>query len=167
MVNEETLTLFSNIYDAAYRCIIYTHYFEMVDKDIEDRKIRNTENKFWIAVQNTFADEACLYWTYLFGSHSKENHLYYKHLFEREDVIAEGQEFSKERVKGRVLSVIDYDDDKYNEFWRGIIVCRDKFLAHKEIGANFIYPDIRICRKMAEELLEKWLPENEYNKTFG
>ena len=47
----------SNIYDAAYRCIIYTHYFEMDDKDIEDRKDKNKESKFWIAVQNTFANK--------------------------------------------------------------------------------------------------------------
>ena len=173
MVNKETLDLFANIYNAAYRCIIYTHYFEMVDKDIEDKRNKNKEYKFWIAVQNTFADEACLYWTHVFGSHKKDNHLHYKHFFGRADVLALGQEFSKESVKKRILSVIGYDNNKYDEFWGNVKLCRNKFLAHKDIHVRFIYPDLIICRKMTEELLaifkellEKWLPEDKYNKIW-
>lgn len=165
MVNKETLDLFTIIYDAAYHCIIYIHYFEIVNKDIEDRKNKNKECIFWFAVNNTFADEACLYWAKIFGSYKEPTH--YTKFFNREDIIT--KEYSRKVVHERILAIVCYDEKKYKEFHKNVLKCRNKLIAHTEINARFVYPDLIVCRKMAEELLvifkellEKWLPEDKY-----
>jgi hypothetical protein len=142
MLDKETLKRLNEIESAAYRCVIDEHYFEIVTG--------NTKRDFWTVVQNALGDGVCLYWFHLFGNHKDD--LHYSKFFSRPDVLAVGKEYSKEAVKKRILAVIGYDDEEYKKFREEVKCCRDKFVAHREIGAKGIYPNINICRLMAEEL---------------
>lgn len=91
-----------------------------------------------------------MYWFHLFGKY--EDHLHYTNYFKKLDVRAVGLEYSKVAIKKRILAVINYDNEQYEKFREEVKYCRDKFLAHREIDAKGIYPNINICRLMAEEL---------------
>ncbi|MDI1275908.1 hypothetical protein [Methylobacter sp.] len=162
MIDKETLKLFEVIFQAAYRCITYTNYFEMVTETLDNK---NKENHFWIVVQNTLGDEAILNWAKIFGNRSQSTH--YRKFFNRDDIIAKG--YSNRIVRERILAIVCFDKKKYTEFHKEVLECRNKLVAHTEINAQFIYPDLIACKKMAKELLvilkelvDKWLPEEEY-----
>ena len=163
---KKVLTLLNGIYDALYRCICYTTYFEKVTCSIEKQK-----NHFLIIVQNTLGDEACIYWTHIFGKNDKNNHLHYEIFFN----LIDEEEFKVNDIKKRILNVIEFDENEYSDFFNNIIKARNKTLAHKDIDISdnsIFYPDLIICRKMAQELLvilleliNKWISV-EYEEIF-
>lgn len=130
------------IEDIAYRCIVYTHYFQLVTE--------NTEKHFWNAVQNALGDNVIIYWCHLFGLRGED--LHYSKFFDRPDVYSVGDEFKKEAIKQRILTSIGFDNARYKSFWEEVTNCRNTYLGHREIGAKGVYPDIGICEKMATEL---------------
>lgn len=142
MFDKETLKRLNEIENIAYRCVVDEYYFEMVTT--------STEIDFWTVVQNALGDGVCIYWFHLFGNHKDD--LHYSKFFSRPDILAVAQEYSKESVKKRLLDAVGYNDIQYERFRNEVKYCRDKFLAHREVGAKGIYPNIEICRLMAEEL---------------
>jgi hypothetical protein len=179
MNDKKVLTLLDYIYDSAYCCISYTNYFEIITLSSQNKRGSNFLN----TVQNALGDEACIYWTHIFGNENDDNHLYYEHFFG----LCNEEGYRKEDIRKRLLSVTGYDETEYNVFRDNIIKVRNKFLAHKAISEkrylkkvnnedinNFstTYPDLIVCKKMAKELLviikelvDKWL-DDKYDPTW-
>ena len=73
MLSNETLIRLNHIENVAYRCVIDTHYFEIVTT--------NTKRDFWTVVQNALGDGVCIYWFHLFGK--RDDDLHYTNFFKR------------------------------------------------------------------------------------
>jgi hypothetical protein len=69
MEKEKILAVIDLIYQSTWRCIAYINYFEMVKENIENRRAKGlNENEFLLVIQNAIGDEACFYWSHIFGS---------------------------------------------------------------------------------------------------
>lgn len=165
MDKKKILAVLDGIYHSTYRCISYVNYFEMVNENIENRRLKGlNENEFLLVTQNALGDEACLYWYHIFGSDSKDNHLHYSHLLELIDIKG----YARNDIKNRFINVIPHSKEQYKEFHKNMTDIRNKCLAHKAISEtrnlfdikeenigkiDYLYPNLEICKKMCEEFL--------------
>ena len=142
----------------ASRCIQGVHYFE---------HCTGHDGFFWPFIQNAVGETVCLSWSHLFGNRTDD--LHFSRFFGRSDVSACGEEFTPDAVKSRLLECVSLSEVEYEEFWKEVKTCRDKFIAHKELGEQEIYfPRIDLCRVMSEELrlifsecIENWRNESD------
>ena len=131
----------STLDNVLIRIIKYDHYFILSS---------GHGGEFWPVVQNSIGESVCLLWCHLFGKRSED--LHYSKFFNSDSVTLGGTEFSAENVKIKMLNELNMNDDEYKNFWEEVKDCRDKFIAHKEIGSEVTFPLIENCRIQAESL---------------
>ena len=140
-VNLNRLEYINWVENVLYRLVSYEHFFELTSARV---------GFFWSMMQNSVGDSVCLSWCHVFGNRSDD--LHFSSFFNDEAAELCGDEFSFENVKTRLLSVIEMDEQQYQEFWNEVKECRDQFIAHKELGTSVIFPHTDLCRTQAEEL---------------
>jgi hypothetical protein len=125
----------------AWKGIKVIDYFEIVTGE---------EGRFFIIVQHSLGESACLHWAHLFAKRSDD--LHYSNFFDRPDVRDCGSQFRVEEVKARMLRRIEMNDLEYESFWTRMNDIRDQYIAHRDLSnLEPLFPDLRICREMLME----------------
>jgi len=128
----------------AWKFLHTAHYFKHVST-------QPTNDKFWIFVQNSLGESACLLWSHLFGKNKDK--LHFGQFAARTDVKVLGAAFSKSEIKHRLIVRASFDEAGYNALWEQVMACRDKYIAHRDLDANPIwFPQLDLCVLIAEEL---------------
>lgn len=126
----------------ASRCIQGVYYFDLCT---------GHDSFFWPYVQNSIGEAVCLLWCHLFGSRGDD--LHFTKFFEDAEVNQFGSQYQVDAVKNRLLISAGFDEAEYLKFWEEVKLCRDKFVAHRDVDdQTVIFPRIDQCRVMSEEL---------------
>jgi hypothetical protein len=139
---KETISRMQVYAHITYRVILGCHFIKPLSGHV---------GKFWPYIQNCTVEATILHWCHLFLDRNDD--LFYKKFFNRDEVKGVDENFTAENVKARILAKIELDEAGFIEFWNKMKSLRDQWIAHKDLDrGSLTIPEIKKCRLMAEEL---------------
>jgi hypothetical protein len=127
----------------AFRCVKTGYFFEAVSDHPSD-------DLFWTVVQNSLGESFCLCWCHLFGSTSDDLHL--SRVFAYPDIVGLGTDYQERTFRSRIYTQAGISEVGFEELWKEVRRCRNKYIAHREVETNVKFPRTDICLKTVEAL---------------
>ena len=134
-----------NMEGVAWKFLRTAHAFDHVSTHPDD-------GQFWILVQNSLGEIACLLWCHLFGN-AKQERLHFNHFAKRAEICALGPSFAQTAIEKRLMDRAGLDENGYAALQKTIRTCRNKYIAHRDVdGTQIFFPDLDQCVLIAEEM---------------